>query len=64
VLDILTTPASSSPETAYDLVMTKQYASIMPQAIAVATMACATLREPLGRLQAIPGVGRVVGLTC
>jgi len=35
VLDILTTPSRSLSETAYDLVMTKQYAGIMPQAIAV-----------------------------
>jgi radical SAM superfamily enzyme YgiQ (UPF0313 family) len=35
VLDILTTPALSWHETAYNLVMTKQYASIMPQAVAV-----------------------------
>jgi len=35
VLDILTTPALSWSEIAYNLVMTKQYASIMPQALAV-----------------------------
>jgi hypothetical protein len=35
VLDILTTPALSWHDTAYNLVMTKQYASIMPQAVAV-----------------------------
>jgi len=35
ILDILTTPALSWSDAAYHLVITKQYASIMPQAIAV-----------------------------
>jgi transposase len=35
----------------------------LDQAIDAAATACVTLAEPLGRLQAIPGVGRVVGLT-
>jgi transposase len=35
----------------------------LDQAVEAAATACATLAEPLGRLQAIPGVGRVVGLT-
>jgi hypothetical protein len=35
VLDLLTTPARPSTEAAYNVVMTKQYASITPQAIAV-----------------------------
>jgi radical SAM superfamily enzyme YgiQ (UPF0313 family) len=35
VLDLLTTPACSWSEAAYHLLMTKQYASIMPQAVAV-----------------------------
>ena len=35
ILDILTTPARSVGEAAYDLVFTKQYGAIMPQAIAV-----------------------------
>jgi hypothetical protein len=35
VLDLLATPARSWSEAAYHLVMTKQYASIMPQAVAV-----------------------------
>lgn len=35
VLDLLTTPARSWSERAYHLVLTKQYAAIMPQAIAV-----------------------------
>jgi hypothetical protein len=34
VLDLLTTPARTWAEAAYDLVLTKQYASITPQAIA------------------------------
>jgi radical SAM superfamily enzyme YgiQ (UPF0313 family) len=35
VVDLLATPARSWSEAAYHLVMTKQYASIMPQAVAV-----------------------------
>jgi hypothetical protein len=35
ILDLLTTPARSWAEAAYDLVFTKQYGSITPQAIAV-----------------------------
>ncbi len=35
VLDLLTTPARSWSERAYDVVLTKQYAAIMPQAVAV-----------------------------
>jgi transposase len=35
----------------------------LDQAIEGAATACATLAEPLARLQAIPGVGRVVALT-
>ena len=35
ILDILTTPSRSWAETAYNGVLTKQYASITPQAIAV-----------------------------
>src|SRR5262245_48373338 len=35
----------------------------LDHAIAAAATACTVLTEPLGRLQAIPGVGRVVGLT-
>jgi transposase len=35
----------------------------LDQAIEGAVTACATVAEPLGRLQAIPGVGRVVALT-
>jgi transposase len=35
----------------------------LDQAIEAAATACTPLAEPLGRLQAIPGVGRVVGLT-
>jgi hypothetical protein len=35
ILDILATPARSASERAYHLVLTKQYASITPQAIAV-----------------------------
>jgi len=35
ILDLLTTPARSVAEIAYNLVMTKQYASVTPQAIAV-----------------------------
>ena len=35
ILELLSTPARTWSEAAYDLVMTKQYASVMPQAIAV-----------------------------
>jgi hypothetical protein len=35
ILDILTTPSKSWSETAYNAILTKQYASLMPQAIAV-----------------------------
>ena len=35
VLDLLTTPAASWSERAYHTLLTKQYAAIMPQAIAV-----------------------------
>lgn len=35
ILDVLSTPASSWSETAYNVFLTKQYASITPQAIAV-----------------------------
>ena len=35
ILDILTTPARSWAEAAYKLALTKQYASVFPQAIAV-----------------------------
>jgi len=35
VLDLLTTPARGWSERAYHTVLTKQYAAIMPQAIAV-----------------------------
>ena len=35
ILDLLTTPSRTLADRAYDLVLTKQYASIMPQAIAV-----------------------------
>jgi hypothetical protein len=35
ILDILTTPSRSWAETAYNGVLTKQYASITPQAVAV-----------------------------
>jgi transposase len=35
----------------------------LDQAIEAAATACRALAEPLGRLQAIPGVGRIVGLT-
>lgn len=35
ILDLLTTPAATLADRAYGLVLTKQYASIMPQAIAV-----------------------------
>ena len=35
ILDLLTTPAASLGEHAYNLVLTKQYASVMPQAVSV-----------------------------
>ena len=35
----------------------------LDHAIEAAATACTLLTEPLGRLRAIPGVGRVVGLT-
>jgi transposase len=41
----------------------RQQIEQLDQAIAAATTACTALAEPLGRLQAISGVGRIVGLT-